>query len=159
MTRFEPGFRVLVSGSRTWLAPQLIWEDLEECLKEATYLGLRMILVHGHCPRGADAYANSWGEQDERLRRNGGVVIVERHPAGWGMHGKRAGFLRNRVMVESGINHALFYIHNDSPGAMHALGLARAAGLRRRVRRRWGSDWHAPHVPVEERPIPGLEGL
>lgn len=159
MTRFEPGFRVLVSGSRTWLAPQLIWEDLEDCLREATSLGERMILVHGHCPRGADRQADQWGNQPESGRRNGGIVIVERHPADWDMHGKEAGFLRNRVMVESGIDIALVYIHDDSAGAAHTLGLARAAGLRRKVHRRWGSNWHASHIPVEERPIPGLEGL
>lgn len=157
--RFEPGFRVFVSGSRTWLAPQLIWEDLEEALKEATGLGKRMILIHGWCRRGADAHADQWGNQPESGRRNGGVVIVERHPADWEMHKKKAGFIRNQTMVGSGIDLALFYIHNDSPGTTHALGLARAAGLRRRVVRRWGADWHAPHIPVEERPIPGLEGL
>jgi hypothetical protein len=85
----------------------------------------------------------------------------ERHPADWDMHGKKAGFLRNRVMVESGIDIALVYVHDDSKGALHTLGLARTAGLRRKVRRRWDDDW-ATGVDwsvTEDRPIPGLEGL
>jgi hypothetical protein len=155
----EPGFRVLVSGSRTWRDDAAIWCDLDQALAEATASGLRLVLVHGHCPRGADAHADAWGNQVEQDRNPPGIVIVERHPANWDMHGKKAGFIRNRVMVESGIDIALVYVHDDSKGALHTLGLARAAGLRRKVYRRWGEDWDTPVTTGEERPIPGLEGL
>lgn len=148
--------RVLVSGSRTWKDVEVIWGDLDAALAEANARKEHLVLVHGHCQRGADAHADEWVGQMEQA---GGLVIVERHPADWDRHGKKAGFIRNRGMVESGIDIALVYVHDDSRGALHTLGLVRAAGLRRKVRLRWGGNWDKPVTIGEERPIPGLEGL
>jgi len=81
---------VLVTGSRTWARPMAVYRALEEI---ADRLGgeIPMAVMHGHCPRGADAYADRWARISgtENLRR----------PADWRQHGKGAGPIRNSEMV------------------------------------------------------------
>lgn len=127
--------RVLVSGSRTWADKASVWlrlqQELDHCV-EPSPTGALMELVHGHCPSGADQLADRWG----RTQPN---VIVERHPADWPGFPTRAGMIRNRVMIESGIDVALFFIHDDSPGATGCLRMARKAKVPSiRIMRKYG---------------------
>lgn len=50
-----------------------------------------LVLLHGDCPRGADALADTW--------KNAVGITVEPHPADWDKFGKGAGPIRNREMV------------------------------------------------------------
>jgi hypothetical protein len=118
--------RVLVTGSRDWENAQLIYE---------TMLGIHIkaesqpVLVSGHCPTGADAIAEqiavylSWP--------------VERHPAKWeqpdGSIDKRAGFVRNKEMVDAGADICIAFIRNKSKGATMTADLAAAAGIELKV--------------------------
>lgn len=64
----------------------------------------------------------------ERIAETSGWTI-ELHPADWDKHGKRAGFLRNKEMVDLGADAVLAFIRNNSKGATMTLDLARKAGL------------------------------
>jgi hypothetical protein len=106
--------RVLVTGSRTWTAQQVIAGALRELYAPG------VVLVSGACPRGADAIAEHlwacWGGQ------------VERHPADWST-GRAAGPERNAAMVAAGADVCLAFIRDASPGASHCAGLAELAGI------------------------------
>lgn len=51
----EP-YRVLVTGSRTWDDKDFIWNMLDVLLAELR----NVVIVHGACPKGADAIAQGW---------------------------------------------------------------------------------------------------
>lgn len=107
--------RILVTGSRTWTDAGVIAGALAGYYREGA------VLVSGACPRGADALA------EEYWALLGGEV--ERHPADWSRHGKRAGFRRNAEMVNAGADVCTAFIKDGSAGASHCAGLARAAGI------------------------------
>ncbi|MEU7990546.1 bifunctional DNA primase/polymerase [Streptosporangium canum] len=108
--------RILLTGSRTWTDTATIRAALAEQWGDGS-----AVLITGACPRGADAIAETiWREQ-------GGHV--ERHPADWEQHGKRAGLLRNTEMVALGAAVCLAFIRESSPGATHAAALAERAGI------------------------------
>lgn len=114
-------YRVLVTGSRTW--PEI--EKVKKVIT-ATYTRLskyclgELILVHGTA-RGVDeAASKAWLEA-------GGTV--EPHPADWDTYHKQAGFVRNKEMVDSGIDLCLAFIHNNSRGASQCLRLVEREGI------------------------------
>jgi hypothetical protein len=116
--------RVIVTGSRDW--------DDEQAIRLALALitqlhGSELTVVHGACPTGADAIA------DRVASQWGGGMTVERHPADWGTHGKAAGFIRNKGMVDLGADVVLAFQKNKSRGTQHTIDLARKAGIEVRV--------------------------
>jgi len=138
--RERPGtmtdYRILVTGSRDWGARLLIASELDALLSEHKTL----TLVHGACPKGADAIAHDWA--CFRRLGPGELVITEPHPADWGTHGKRGGFIRNAEMVAAGADLALAFIApcsspkcagkpaHGSHGATQCAALAEKAGIR-----------------------------
>lgn len=121
--------KVLVTGSRSWDDEQTIREALDAVASSAEAAGFeRLIVVHGACPTGADAIADRWV-------RDHPTATAERHPANWQVHGKRAGMLRNRAMVKSGVDLCLAFIRDGSPGATNCAETAGEAGVHLRV-------WH-----------------
>lgn len=128
--------RILVTGSRDWDQRETIisaisaayledWDDAPE--------DVSMTLVHGACPTGADAIADEFASLGADVAPN--HWTVERHPADWETHGKRAGFLRNKEMVDLGADICLAFIKNHSKGATMTLDLAKKAGIPTRVYR------------------------
>lgn len=118
--------RILVTGSRDWddeetVAFALLEQDPcaehDDCFMDEHLI----TVVHGDCPRGADAIA-------DRFARQWGVT-VERHPADWEQYGKRAGFVRNAEMVQLGADICLAFIKNGSKGASMTARLAEEAGI------------------------------
>lgn len=112
--------RVLVTGSRDWTDDQAIAAGLQHAME---CLGMLedYTLVSGACPTGADAIAENLAE------RMGWTV--ERHPADWKLHGKRAGYVRNSEMVKSGIDFCLAFIKDKSKGATMTAELAHAEDI------------------------------
>lgn len=114
--------RVLVTGSRTWTDQQQIADALLDCWHGAFEDGADgIVVVHGACPRGADALAAKWAAD------NG--VPTEAHPADWNTNGKQAGFIRNQHMVQLGARICLAFIRDGSRGASHTADLAEKAGM------------------------------
>lgn len=114
--------RILITGSREWTDVQTIIDALRAEILSAGSEKDDTVIVHGACPRGADALADAVGRQ--------WGVTVETHPADWSQHGKKAGFLRNKHMVDLGADVLLAFIKDNSKGATHTVNLANAAGLR-----------------------------
>ena len=92
--------RILITGSRTWVSATSIRTALERLL--AHYQ--RITVVHGDCPRGADAMASRWAK-----RYRSAVVQELAVPAPWGTYGNRAGNLRNGAMVNLGAHMVLVF--------------------------------------------------
>lgn len=130
--------RLLVTGSRHWDRPDVIWESLDRIAAELAAAGDdELVVVHGACfpskrgPDGrfplesADYLADLW------CRRAGHPLKVraERHPAKWKQLGKRAGRIRNASMVELGADLVLAFLRDDSTGTTGCIELAERAGL------------------------------
>ena len=124
--------RILITGSRSWSN----WPALD---RELTHLcpifesengepEFVTTIVHGACPRGADAMANQWCLEEGR-RRN---VNVEAHPADWSQ-GKTAGFVRNQRMADRGADLCLAFWDGDSRGTLDMIQRSVKAGIPVRV--------------------------
>lgn len=120
-------FRILVTGSRTWDDKDFIWNALDVLLAEFRHV----VIVHGACPKGADAIAQGW-VRHQLVNGSGAQVRAERHPADWQHHGKAAGFRRNAEMVQLGADVCLAFIRDGSKGASNCADLAERAGIETR---------------------------
>lgn len=114
--------RVLVTGSRELTSVTPVYHALRLASEQAG--GLEHLIVrHGHCPKGADAYAHKWCSALPE-------VTEERRPADWDRYGKAAGFIRNKAMVdEGGIDLVLAFPRGRARGTVDCIDHARAAGL------------------------------
>ncbi|MGI5196968.1 DUF2493 domain-containing protein [Streptomyces sp. CA-288835] len=113
--------RLLVTGSRTWTDVGLLEGVIGEVLWLGRYRPRDVLLIHGACPRGADAMA-------DRFAREIGMR-VSRHPADWDAYGKSAGFRRNAEMVRAGADLCFAFIRGGSAGASMTADLAMKAGI------------------------------
>ena len=113
--------RILVSGSRDWPYPEIVWRALA-----VFAVSNRSVTVVEGGARGADQHAFDWAQ-------GMGNAASERHPADWARHGKAAGFIRNQEMVDLGADVCLVFRYNGSRGATDLLNRARKAGIRCRL--------------------------
>lgn len=60
--------------------------------------------------------------------RLGERYAAERHPADWGRHGRGAGYVRNRRLIEAA-DVAVFFWDGASRGTADAIGRAKARGI------------------------------
>lgn len=114
--------RVIVTGSRLWRWPEVVHGALNATLGE---LG-RLTVVHGGCPRGADAAASGWAVSAWARRFDTGLEVW---PADWEQHGKAAGPRRNTAMVAAGADLVLAFPLGASVGTRGCMRLAAAAGI------------------------------
>jgi hypothetical protein len=112
-------FRLLVTGSRTWHDVQTVEQALAVILDRHPE---GVLLVHGACPRGADAIAAAYAARTPGYR-------TEAHPADWDRHGRAAGYRRNAEMIALGADGCAAFIRGASPGSTDTVRQARAAGI------------------------------
>jgi phage major head subunit gpT-like protein len=109
----------MVTGSRDWGDKSVI----DRALFNYWYTAGRpkdIVLVHG-AAKGADLLAAAcWTGQG---------FFDEPHPADWDGLGKRAGIVRNIEMLNTGPEHVLAFIKNNSRGASHAAAEAERRGI------------------------------
>ena len=89
-------FRLLVTGSRTWHDIAAIEQTLAVILDRHPE---GVLLVHGACPRGADAIAAAYAARTPGYQ-------VEAHPADWRRYGRAAGYRRSAEMIALGADGA-----------------------------------------------------
>ena len=131
-------WRVLITGSRTWDNHLVIQKALAQIAQDHDW---RVMVVHGDCPDGADAIAKDWAR-----RMIGTGVDHDPYPADWKKHGKPAGHIRDKEMVDRGADECLAFIHrcvkptcrltypHGSHGTTATAGYAEKAGI---PTRRW----------------------
>jgi hypothetical protein len=112
-------FRLLVTGSRTWTDIAAIERALALILARHPE---GVLLVHGACPRGADAIVAAYAARTPGYQ-------VEAHPADWRRCGRAAGHRRNAEMIALGADGCAAFIRGGSAGSTSAVRLARAAGI------------------------------
>jgi hypothetical protein len=151
-------FRLLVTGSRTWLDRVTLEQELDRVLFDVLFdvRDRGLIVVHGDAPRGADRMTRNWAQT--RIVE-GRPVREERHPAAWrradGTKDPLAGFARNQEMVDAGAALCVTFIDEcPCPRRGHPHGshgsvdcATRAAATRipvRHVRTARGGDLNLP---------------
>lgn len=115
---------ILITGSRDWTDKEMIKYAL------LPYANKKVLLIHGDC-RGADKLS---GEVAQELEFH-----ISASPANWSLHGRAAGPIRNREMVnqakkfkQSGIPTIVLAFHDSlhlSKGTKNCVTLAEKAGL------------------------------
>lgn len=114
--------RVLVTGSRDWPKPAVVWAALDEQLLQH---GKQMLLVVGDCPTGADRYAYDWAWERG--------VVADVYLADWAAYGRGAGPRRNAAMVATRPSVVLAFPLGESRGTRGCMRLAEKAGIPVRV--------------------------
>jgi len=133
MLRQQPK-RVLVCGSRDWQERSIIRAELGLLASKPN----PPVIIHG-AARGADTLAGQIAE--------GYGLTVERFPADWDTHGKRAGILRNLAMLDTEPDLVLAFRKGESRGTQHTVSEAMRRGIPTRV---YVADHYYSHFHVEE---------
>lgn len=107
--------RVLICGDRWWTDRNLIRKAIRQLPRTA-------IIVHG-AARGADSLARQVAEAED--------YEAEPHPAKWHRYGRAAGPIRNKEMLDSGINMVIAFHDNleNSKGTKDMVEQAKRAGV------------------------------
>lgn len=109
--------RVVVCGSRDWTD----FECIQVALIDLEDLGEPIEIIHGACPTGADHYAD--------IVADALGFTVRRFPADWKTHGKAAGPIRNREMLNLLPDRVLAFQRNGSRGTQGTINEARRRGI------------------------------
>lgn len=109
--------RVLVCGSRDY-------DDYARVFMELDIVHSRTpitLVIEGEA-RGADLLARRWAETMK--------IKVLAYPADWDKHGKRAGYIRNKLMLDEGKpDLVIAFWDGQSCGTEMMIDLARRAGV------------------------------
>ena len=122
-----PTARLLITGSRNFGSQgnsdiALMRTALKDARRRLLDAGFdRITLVHG-AARGTDQLAASVGKSMG--------FVLEAHPAQWNVHGKAAGPIRNKEMVDLGADLMLAFPRGSSRGTRGCMKLAAEAGIK-----------------------------
>lgn len=109
------GQRVLVCGGRNYGATTA---ELQLLVKELSAIR-PAVIIHG-AARGADSLAANFARQTG--------IPCRAYPADWQRHGRRAGYLRNRLMLQKA-KPDLVIAFPGGPGTAHMIRIAREANV------------------------------
>lgn len=114
--------RILVCGSRDYADNRRLFETLDYFRANSDAKSIE--IIEG-CAPGADSAASDWATSRGQA--------VHHYPADWDRHGKAAGPIRNRQMLEEGKPDTVIAFftdrNNPSRGTSHMVNIARAAGV------------------------------
>lgn len=106
--------RVMVCGSREGFTDVEVMQALDELFHEHSYHPPHMIVIHG-AACGVDTIARRWASIHG--------AVLEEYPAEWEKHGKAAGYIRNKTMVDSADIVVAFW-NGKSKGTYNSINLA-----------------------------------
>lgn len=108
--------RVLICGGRDFTDMARV----ESALSRFSSLhGSPSLVIHG-AARGADSLGALWATRNK--------IPTRAFPANWSLHGKMAGFIRNRLMITEGKpDHVIAF--PGGTGTAHMVRISREAGL------------------------------
>jgi hypothetical protein len=109
--------KVLVCGSRSWGANR---DQVARVYDRVGDLPLDATILHGNA-KGADRLAGDAAQ----LRGN----PVEMYPADWDEHGRRAGIIRNLLMLDQEPDLVIAFWDGKSAGTKHTLTEAERRGI------------------------------
>jgi hypothetical protein len=115
--------KVIIAGTRDFDNYELLKQKMDKILAARVRNNEEIIIVSGTA-RGADKLG-------ERYARERGYKI-ERYPANWDKHGKRAGYIRNEQMAKVADACVCFW-DEQSKGTKHMIDLAKQYKLALRV--------------------------
>lgn len=119
----DVAFRILVCGSRTYTDRRQLTLILNGIVAPFVAQNKPVIIVQGEAD-GADLMAKRWAEFAPDN------ITTEDYPADWDTYGKRAGYLRNIQMLESGVNLVVAFLDVEmTTGTGHTVREAKAMGL------------------------------
>ena len=124
--------RLLICGSRQWHDEDTIRTMLHNEESVAWANQEEFVVIHGHCPDGADRIADRICV--EELDMTPGVDLI-REPAQWKRYGRSAGPVRNQLMLDRHRPEVVFAFRHGvkSNGTDDMIRRARKAGLPTRV--------------------------
>lgn len=109
--------KVLVCGGRQYTDREFVFWVLDTLHKRQKL----SLVIHG-CATGADTFAEQWSAEIDGCTSFG-------VPADWKKHGQRAGFVRNRLMLEHG-KPELVIAFEGGAGTRDMTTAATAAGVK-----------------------------
>jgi hypothetical protein len=106
--------RICVCGGRDYYDKHKVWNTMD------TFRSIvpDFVLIHGDA-KGADSLADAWARYNE--------IETDPFPADWEQHGKKAGPIRNRQMIASGID--LLLAFPGGKGTADMIAACKAAGV------------------------------
>ena len=105
--------KTIIAGSRAITDYDVLIKAVKDC-------AFKITSVVSGCARGVDALGEKFA--------NDNSLPLEKYPADWSTHGKRAGYIRNTEMADNA--EALLAIWDgESRGTKHMIDIAREKGL------------------------------
>lgn len=112
-------FRVLVCGGREYADRVRVGKVLDAVLAGAKSVGKDLVIIHGNA-RGADLLADQYAREKS--------IRALPFPADWDTYGTRAGYVRNKQMLDEGKPHAVIAFPGGV-GTRMMVGLAKRYGI------------------------------
>lgn len=110
-------FRILVCGGREYANKERVFKILDAAVRAMA--DRHITIIHG-AATGADSLAELWAEERQ--------VKSKAFPADWTAYGTRAGYMRNKQMLDEGKPHAVIAFPGG-PGTRMMVGLAKRYGV------------------------------